>query len=182
MIKLHTCCIYAHLLHICTPVAYMLMGLSSTLVCSLVGSSASRKPPGSSLVDSVGLLWSSYLLQVPPFFQQLFYKTPQLCLMFDCGSLHQFQSVAGWSLSEDRYAKPSSASITRASLEVSGIDSCPWVESQVSPVIDWPIPQSLLHQCHCTSCRQDKYLVKGFLGRLVSIFFQWKLCLTKYFF
>ena len=45
--------------------------------------------------------------------------------MFGCGSLHLFQSAAGWSLSDDTYARLLSTNIT-VSLILSGISACPW--------------------------------------------------------
>ena len=40
-------------------------------------------------------------------------RLPETCPMIGCGSLHLFQSGAGWRLSEDSYAKLLSASITK---------------------------------------------------------------------
>jgi len=38
----------------------------------------------------------------------------------------------------------------------SRLGSCPWAGSQFGPVIGRPFPQSLIHLCPCTSCRQEK--------------------------
>ena len=88
--------------------------------------------------------------------------------MFDCGDLHRFQLAVGWSLSEDSYARFLSASIT-VSLIVSGVGIYPWDGSQVGTLIGCPFLQSLFHLCPYISFRQDKFWVKSFVGRLVSL-------------
>jgi hypothetical protein len=77
-------------------------------VCSLVGGSIFGRPHGSRLVDSIGLPVESLSPQV--LIIQSFLQL--LSLMFSCGSLHLFLLVAGWSISEDNYARILSASIT----------------------------------------------------------------------
>ena len=47
-------------------------------------------------------------------------------------------------------------------------------ESQVGPAIGWPFPQSLFHLYYCTPCRQGKFGVEGFEGRLMSSSLHWK--------
>jgi hypothetical protein len=95
----------------------------------------------------------------------------ELRLMFDCGSLHMFQSAVD-TASQKTFMLGSCLQVLQNIIKlVSGIGSCPWNRSQVGPVIGWPFPQSLLHLCHCTPYRQDKFWVKGFVGGLVSSFF-----------
>lgn len=55
----------------------------------------------------------------------------------------------------------------------------PWDGSQVGPVIGWPFPQSQLHLCPCTSCRQDTFCVESFVGGLVSLSLHWGTCLAS---
>jgi len=54
----------------------------------------------------------------------------------------------------------------------------PWDRSQFGPVIGWSLTPYLFHLCSCTSCRQDTYWVKGFVGRLLSLSLPWESCLT----
>ena len=93
------------------------------------------EPIGSWLVGSVGCLWSPYPLWVPQSSPKLFHKTSSSLLMFGCESLHLLQIAAGWSLSEDSYARYQTASI---SLIVSGIGTCPWNGSHFVPATVWP--------------------------------------------
>jgi hypothetical protein len=58
---------------------------------------------GARLVDSVGLPLESLLSST---------KFPEFHLMLGCGSLPLFPLTAGWSLSEDSYARILSARIT----------------------------------------------------------------------
>ena len=69
-----------------------------------------ESPQGSRLVDSVGLPVEFLVLWVPESFPQLFHKTPQA--LSNVCSPHLFPSVAGWSFSEDSYARLPSANIT----------------------------------------------------------------------
>ena len=50
---------------------------------------------------------------VPQSLHQLFYKTPELHLIFGYRLLHLFTLAAQWSLSEDSYARLLSVSITK---------------------------------------------------------------------
>jgi hypothetical protein len=59
------------------------------------------------------VLWCSSLFQ-------LFHRSLHLRPMFDCGSLHQSESAAGRSPSEDSYARLLSSSRRRVSLILSG--------------------------------------------------------------
>jgi hypothetical protein len=75
-----------------------------------VGGSVSLSPYGPRMVDPVSVLdpSGSYSSSShPPFLQD----SPKLHLMFGCGSLHLFPSVAGWSLSDDNWARHQSMSI-----------------------------------------------------------------------
>ena len=87
-------------------ICYICVGWGLGLVCSLVGGSVSGNPQGSELVDSVGLLVEPLSLLgssiLPPNSST---RLPEPGPMFGCGSLHLFQSAAGWSLSEDSYAR-----------------------------------------------------------------------------
>ena len=131
---------------------------AGTHICPLVGGSVSGSPQGSRLVDC----WSSCRVPIASWFLNPYpnssIRLPELGLMLGCGSLHLFQSVAEWSISEDSYAMLLSASIT-VLLIVSRIDSCPWDGSHIGPVIVWPLLQCLLHLYPCTSCRQGKFWV-----------------------
>jgi hypothetical protein len=66
-----------------------------------------------------------------------------------------------------RHAWWFSASITVSSI-VSGVVSFPWGGFQVGAVIGKLFPKSLLHHYFCTSHRQDKFWVEGFVGGLMS--------------
>jgi hypothetical protein len=57
-------------------------------------------------------LWTPYPFQVPPSLLQVFYKIPELGPLFGYWALQVFLSAAGWSLSEDSYARPLAAHIT----------------------------------------------------------------------
>lgn len=56
----------------------------------------------------------------------------------------------------------------------SGISSLTLGVPQVGPVIGCLVPQPLLHLYHCMSCRQNKFQVEGFIGRLMYPSFPWK--------
>jgi hypothetical protein len=80
-------------------------GLGPTHACSLFSGSVSVNPQGSRLVDFVGLpvefLFPLGPSVLPP---TLFIRLTELQPVFGCGSLHLFQSVTGWKLSENSYA------------------------------------------------------------------------------
>lgn len=78
------------------------------------------------------------------------------------------ESTAEWDLSEDRQPRLLSASIT-VSLIVSEIGACPWDGSQVVLGFGWPFLQSLSYPNTCISCRQDKFWVDSFVGRLLFL-------------
>jgi hypothetical protein len=59
-----------------------------------------------------------------------------------------------------------------------GIGSCSRNGSKVGPVIGWTFPQSLWHLCPCTSYMEDKLWIEVFMDELVSLFLQWKPCLS----
>jgi hypothetical protein len=70
-------------------------------------------PEGLGELTLLVFLWSTCPLWVPQFFPQLFRETPELHLKFGCESFSAFVPLAaGWSLSEDSYARLLSASIT----------------------------------------------------------------------
>ena len=97
----------AHLLHIW-------WGLGPPCVCSLAGGSLSENLLVYRLVDSLDLLIDFLFLCRPSILSPNSSKRfPEPCPMIGCGSLHLFQSGAGWRLSEDSYAKLLSASITK---------------------------------------------------------------------
>lgn len=50
-----------------------------------------------------------------------------------------------------------------------GIGACPWIGSQVGPVIGWPFLQSLLLLCPSISFRQGKFGVESIVDGLVSL-------------
>ena len=58
---------------------------------------------------------------------------------------------------------------------MSGVNYFPWDGTQVGPGIGWPFPQSLLH---LYPCRQDKFVVKGFVSELILPSLHWEACLT----
>ena len=59
-----------------------------------------------------------------------------------------------------------------------GIGSCPWNGSQFGSVIGWSFPQSMLFICHYTYSSQGTIWGKSFLSSLLSLSFQWELCLA----
>jgi hypothetical protein len=90
-------------LHIC----YICVGnLGPAHVCSLVGGAVSESPQWSRLVDTqfvfCGVPISTGVLDPSP---RNSIRVPELHPMFGCGSLHLFQSAAGWSVSEDSNAR-----------------------------------------------------------------------------
>ena len=90
----------------------MCWGLGPVHGHSLVFGSVSESPQKSRLVNSVSvstetLSFSSLVMLLPTFADLL-----ELHLMFGCGSLHLFPLTAGWSLSEDSYARILSTRIT----------------------------------------------------------------------
>jgi hypothetical protein len=68
-----------------------------------------------------------------------------------------------------QFARLLSARITRYHLIVSGTGTCPWDESQVGMVIGWPFPQTPLHLCPPSICKQDKFWVENFVGGFGSL-------------
>lgn len=71
-----------------------------------------------------------------------FYSTgfPHLCLTFSCGSLHQFPSVVGWSLSNENWTREQSTSAADYnyksfhSFYVFGSILCLWAVHHIGPV------------------------------------------------
>ena len=53
-----------------------------------------------------------------------------------------------------------------------------WDGSQFGSVIGWSFPQSMLFICHYTYSSQGTIWGKGFLSSLLSLSFQWELCLA----
>lgn len=96
-------------------------------------------------------LRSSHLLCGPSSFSNSFITVPELCPVIGYGSLHLFQSTAGWSLSEHSSARLMSAKHNRVSLIVSGIGAYPWDVFPVGPVIGWSCPQSQKKSWQCFS-------------------------------
>jgi hypothetical protein len=110
-------------------------------------------------------LWSPYALWIPQLFLQLVHRLSEFSLMFACGSLHLFWSVVGWRLSEDSYGRLPSANIIYSVRNLFLLMG--WFSSWASHWLEFL--QSLLHLCPCTSCRQDKFWVEGFVdGRLLA--------------
>ena len=71
--------------------------------------------PRVQLIDSVGLLLESLFPPGPSILSPTLphvFPSSVYSLVFGCGSLHLFWSAAGWSLSEDNYARLLPASIT----------------------------------------------------------------------
>jgi hypothetical protein len=99
-----TCCYRTYVktkLHIC----YNCVGNPVLApACSLVGGPGSVSPPGSRLVNSVDLL-VSLTLQHAHLYPQLFHKSPGLCLLFGCRSLHLSLIALRWSISRHSYAR-----------------------------------------------------------------------------
>jgi hypothetical protein len=88
-------------------------GLGIVHVCSLDGGSVSVSSQRSMIVDFAGLLVESLSSSVPSILlPTLLQDSPSTHLMFGYGSLHLFQSAAGWRSSEGNYASLLSASIT----------------------------------------------------------------------
>ena len=87
-------------------------GLGPACICSLVGDSDSGNFQGYRLVTVLVFLWGSCPLPVSWSFLNSSTGLPELHLMFGCESLHLFPLAALWSLSEVRYARLLSASIT----------------------------------------------------------------------
>jgi hypothetical protein len=61
---------------------------------------------------------------------------------------------------------------------VLGIGFYPGYGLQVGAVICLLFPQSLLYLCLCTSWKQDKFWVKGFIGGLLFLSLHWESCLA----
>ena len=94
-------------------------------------------------------------------------RLPKFCVRFIYGSLHLFPSAVGWSLWGESSARLLSASIdSRVSLIESGVGPLPWDGFQVGTVLDWLLPQTLLHFYPCTSYRQGKFWIQVFCGRV----------------
>jgi len=147
----------AQLLHMCRG--------PRSIPCMLSGWQFSLyKPHGHRLVDYVGLLVVSLTTLapsvLPPPLQQ---DSPQFYLMFDCGSLHQFPAVAGWSLSDDSYARLLSASIAEYHwLHPGRLSLMTWASSWAShwlAILSISGPSSLLHILYT-----GKIMVQGFSG------------------
>ena len=95
-----------------------------------------------------------------------------------CGSQHLPLFSSGWNLSEDSYARLLSASIAEYIINsVWGwLSHMRWVSSWSShwlAVLSISAPSLFLH-----ICRQDRFLVEGFVGRLMSPSVLWKSCLA----
>jgi len=148
-------------------VLQMFNGLGPAPTCSLVGVSDLLSSRGLRLVDSMGLvvvsltpLTYSLLSPTPP-------RTPKLSLMLGCGSLHV--SIHCWMkpLRGQLCWAPVCRHIESAINSVRGwLSPTGWVS--LGAVTGWPFLQSLLHPCPCTSCRQDRFQVGGFVGGLMS--------------
>ena len=146
-------------------------------VCSLVGGSVSVSPHGSRLVDSVCLLVVS-LTPPPCSILSLFFHKVTWALV----DVLQWVSASSSSVSICCWMKPHRRQLCYASVckhcRVSEVDSLSWDESKIGPVICWPFPQSLLCLYPCTSYRQDKFGIQGFVGRLMFPSLHWKFCLA----
>jgi hypothetical protein len=81
-------------------------------------------------------------------------RCPELCLMFDCGSLHLFPSAFGWSLSGDSYTRFPFARVSNG-----GVSS--WASRRLT-FSAMPAPSLSL-----TSCRWDELWFEGFVAELV---------------
>lgn len=65
---------------------------------------------------------------------------------------------------------------------MSGIGFLPRDGSQVVPVIGWLFLQPLLYLYLCETCMQNKFLVEGFVGGLMTPFLYWShTCLQELF-
>lgn len=116
------------------------------------------------LVDSgssCGVLDPSSLLTSIPHSST---RHPKLCLISGVGLCicsHQMLDEA----SQETVRLRSCLQAEQSIIIVSGVNSVTWDGSQVGVVIVWLLPRSLLHLYPCTSCRQDKFWVKGFIDR-----------------
>ena len=80
---------------------------------------------GSRLVHSVDLLVVSYPDRGCNLSSHSSIRVPKLHLSFGCGYLYLFESVVGWSLTEDSHAKLLSESITEYQEIISENGPCP---------------------------------------------------------
>lgn len=94
-------------------------------------------------------VWSSYYPQIPQFLLKIYHKLLELPLLFS----HFVQLQPGASKRTDMLGPCLSG--CRVSLIQSAIGSCPWDSSEVGPVIGWPLRQTPLLLCPCTSGRQE---------------------------
>ena len=129
-------------------------GLSPSCACTLVGDSASESLLVYMLVDIEGLLMDILFLQRKDLnpFPTSSKRRPVLYSILFCGSLHLFQSGAGWRLSEDNCDKLLSGSITTTMYIFSIVrDWCSpmgWVSSRAACILanPWiPAPSLYLH-------------------------------------
>ena len=95
-------------------ICYMCTGSPRSSSCMLFGWWFIIWEP--TVVQASWLFWSSCRVTIPSISLTLFFNSSkslsELSLKFGCGYLHLFQSAAGWSLTEDSYARLPSASIT----------------------------------------------------------------------
>jgi hypothetical protein len=148
----------SHQLQICK-------GLSPFDTCSLVGGFNSVSPYGPVYLTLEVFLWCPWLLELSQSLSPLIYLLTSNFWMWISESF----SAAGWSLSEDSYARLLSVSITVSSI-VSCVGSLLWDWSHFGSVIAWFFPQSLIHLYPFTSCRQDQFRVEGFVRGLLTSF------------
>ena len=146
----------------------------------------SGRSQDSRLVDSVGLLMESLSPHPAPRSPSPFPKCStslsELCLTCGCGSLHQLLGEASQRtvmLGSCLQAKQRIINSVRDWFLPMGLK----LGSLVWPAIGWPFSVSapslsLFHVCPCTSCRQDQFWVKGFVGGLLSLFLYWESCLS----
>ena len=90
--------------------------------------------------------------------------------------IHLLPSGAGWSHSQDSYARLLSL-YNQVSLRVSEFGSLPWGRSQVWLIVGCLFLQSLLYLYTCISCRQGNFWIG--IGGLVSPSLHWKSCLAR---
>jgi hypothetical protein len=146
-IRVSSCTCFSHPTWrpICSTVS-MCRGLHSIpFTHTLVGTSVFMSPYGLRVVVFVGCFVVFFSPLAPSILPSSSNRLPKCHLMFDCGSLHQFPSGAGWSLSDDTYGSLLSASIEKISLILLGMCSLLRLVFQAGPVTGWPFPPILLH-------------------------------------
>ena len=133
----------------------------------------------SRLVDSEGLL---NRIPVPLEALNPFPNSPKRlaepCPVLGCRCLHLFLTGAGWTFSEDNYAKILSGSITKYILSKIRDWCLPMGWTSIWAGYCLAIPSFWVPSFTCISCRQDKFCEERSLVQFVSLTLHWGSCLA----